>query len=86
MVGHQEDDRRTAYQIKVQGKLDEHWTDWFSGMAIVVEGENPHVTTLNGPVDQAALRGILNRIWDLNLTLISVGPIQADETPNGGEL
>ena len=86
MVREQQIDNRTVYQIRVQGKLDERWTDWFSGMRIVTAERDQHITTLTGPVDQAAMRGILNRIWDLNLTLISVGPIQADETPNGGEL
>ena len=64
------------YQIRVQGRLDENWSDWFSGMTITFEGG---VTTLTGPVaDQAALRGLLTRIWDLNLTLLSV--------TRGGEL
>lgn len=59
-----------TYQIKVQGKLDDKWADWFSGMTIKHEGD---VTTLTGAVaDQSALRGILDRIWNLNLTLISV--------------
>jgi hypothetical protein len=59
-----------TYQIKVQGKLDDKWADWFSGMTIKYEGD---VTTLTGAVaDQSALRGILDRIWNLNLTLISV--------------
>jgi osmotically-inducible protein OsmY len=60
----------TTYQIQVQGRLDEDWSVWFSGMTVTSEGG---VTTLTGPVaDQAALRGILTRIWDLNLTLLSV--------------
>ncbi len=63
-------DEPTTYQIQVQGKLDQDWSDWFRGMTVVFEGG---VTTLAGPVaDQAALRGILNRIWDLNLTVLSV--------------
>ena len=59
-----------TYQIQVQGRLDEGWSDWFSGMTVTFESG---VTTLTGPVaDQAALRGILTKIWDLNLTLLSV--------------
>ena len=67
-----------VYQIKVQGQLDERWSDWFNGLTVVMgnESENPPVTTLIGPIDQAALRGILNKIWDLNLRLISVVPIE----------
>jgi len=65
-----------TYQIRVQGRLDENWSDWFSGMTITFEGG---VTTLTGPIaDQAALRGLMTRIWDLNLTLLSV--------TRGGEL
>jgi hypothetical protein len=69
-------DQAAVYQIQVQGKLDESWSDWFSGMTITFEGG---ITTLTGPVaDQAALRGILSKIWDLNLTLVSVTRIEMD--------
>ncbi len=69
-------DQPARYQIKVQGKLGENWSDWFSDMTITLEND---VTILTGPVaDQAALRGILSRIWDLNLTLISVNRIEAN--------
>jgi hypothetical protein len=63
-----------TYQIKVQGELDEKWADWFSGMAITHEGD---ITTLTGAVaDQSALRGILDRIWNLNLIVVSVARIE----------
>jgi hypothetical protein len=68
-----------TYRIKVQGKLDEGWSDWFDGMKITLERGNDgsSITTLTGPVvDQVALRGILAKIWDLNLTLISVTRIE----------
>jgi len=69
-------DQPARYQIKVQGKLSENWSDWFSSMTVTLEND---VTILTGPVaDQAALRGILSRIWDLNLTLISVNRIETD--------
>lgn len=81
-------DERAVYQIKVQGNLDDRWSDWFSGLEVVVgdESEDPPVTTLTGLIDQAALRGILNKIWDLNLTLISVVSTEANELSNGGGL
>jgi len=72
---------QAVYQIRVQGRLDERWSDWFSGLTVTVESENPLVTTMVGVIDQAALRGILNKIWDLNLALISVRRVEAD----GGE-
>ena len=72
-------DEREAYRIRVQGKLDDRWSEWFSGSTITVESESPPVTVLAGVIDQAALRGVLNKIWDLNLSLISVVPIEANE-------
>ena len=72
-MNNDEDAQRRIYQIKVQGRLDESWSGWFNSMAIAFEGDT---TTLTGAVvDQAALRGILSRLWDLNLALISVNPI-----------
>ena len=69
-------DQAARYRIKVQGRLDEGWSDWFSGMTVTFEGG---VTMLTGAVtDQATLRGILTRIWDLNLTLISVDRIEVN--------
>ncbi len=71
--------RPMTYRIKVQGRLDEGWSDWFDAMKITFErrSDGSPVTTLTGPVvDQVALRGILARIWDLNLTLISVARIE----------
>jgi hypothetical protein len=58
------------YSIKVEGCLDKKWADWFEGMEMNYEGE---VTVLRGPVaDQAALHGLLARVRDLNLVLLSV--------------
>jgi hypothetical protein len=63
------------YQIIVEGSLDPGWSDWFGEMELAQttgQDGNP-VTILTGSLaDQAALRGILTRLWDLNLTLISV--------------
>ena len=72
----QEQDR---YQIRVQGWIGERWADWFDGMEITYEGsrDNSPITNLTGPVvDQAALRSLLIKIWDLNLALISVARVQ----------
>ena len=61
-------------QIKVQGRLDGSWSDWFDGMAIRFGQDS---STLTGTiVDQVALRSVLNRLWDLNLTLLSVNRIE----------
>jgi hypothetical protein len=59
------------YQIKIKGQLDQRWSNWFAGLALTsLEGDE---TLLSGYLsDQAALHGLLERIRDLNLTLISV--------------
>ena len=71
-------DRPTTYQIQVPGELDESWSDWIQGMTMAVEseGEDPPVTTLTGTVDQAALHGVLHRLYSLGLPLISVHRIE----------
>jgi hypothetical protein len=69
------------YRIRIEGRLDDRWSDWFSGLTITYETESDGdtVTTLRGPIaDQAALRGALSRLWDLNLTLISVRRLEVD--------
>lgn len=74
-------DEPTIYRLRVGGTLDSRWSDWFAGLAIA--GETDSETILEGPVpDQAALRGILERIWDLNLTLIAVE--RRDNSPGSG--
>lgn len=67
----------TFYQIKVKGHLDPHWSEWFEGMTISHEANGE--TVLAGPVmDQAALHGLLLKIRDLNLTLLSVHRVEPD--------
>jgi len=63
------------YQITVQGCVEPSWSDWFDGMEITNETtqDAQSITTFTSNVDdQATLRGILNRIWDLNLIVLSV--------------
>jgi hypothetical protein len=69
-------DGQVVYRIRVRGKLDDRWSEWFSGLTITVEGDDPPITMIAGAIDQAALRGILNKIWDLNLALVSVNPVE----------
>ena len=65
------------YRIKLRGRLDPKWSDWFEQMAISTQGGN---TILTGPVaDQAALHGLLNGIRDLNLTLLSVERLKSGQ-------
>jgi hypothetical protein len=66
-------DRPATYQIKVLGLLDESWSDWVGGMTITIESEDdgPPITTLTGSLDQAALQGLLRRLYSLGLPLVS---------------
>jgi hypothetical protein len=71
-------DRPATYQIKVPGHLDESWSDWDGRMTVTVEseGDGRPVTTLTGTVDQAALQGLLRRLYSLGLPLISVNLVE----------
>ena len=71
-------DRPATYQIKVPGHLDERWSDWAGGMTITVdsEGDGSPITNLTGTVDQAALQGLLRRLYSLGLPLISVNCLE----------
>ena len=63
-----------VYQIRLQGHLGREWTDWFNGLTITPEVDGG--TLLVGPVrDQAALFGLLKKVRDLGLTLVSVNPV-----------
>jgi hypothetical protein len=69
----------TIYQIRLKGHLDSQWTDWFEGLTITLEEDGD--TLLSGPVvDQAALHGLLKKVRDLGLPLVSVVQVQLDET------
>jgi hypothetical protein len=68
-----------VYQIRIKGHLDHHWTDWFSGLAVTLEDNGD--TLLTGPVeDQAALHGLLKKVRDLGMPLISVIGRKPDPT------
>ena len=66
-----------VYQIRVEGNLDRKWSDWFDGLTIVPQAGSDE-TTLIGPIaDQAALHGILDKIRDLGLSLLSVQQMES---------
>ena len=64
-------DQPMAYQIRIKGHLGREWTDWFGGLAITLEDNGD--TLLTGPiVDQAALHGLLRKVRDMGMPLVSV--------------
>jgi len=70
-------DQPSVFQIRIRGHLDIQWTDWFDKMAITLEEDGD--TLLTGPVpDQPALHGLLKKVRDLGLTLVSVNPVLPD--------
>ncbi len=70
------------YEIRLAGRVDAHWAAWFDGLT--VSQENDGTTVISGPIaDQAALHGVLQRVRDLGLPLVSVtriDPPRADPT------
>jgi len=69
-------DQPAVYQIQIQGVLPEDWQAWFNGMRLADDGR---ITTLQGLVpDQPALFGLLIKIRDLGLTVLSVQRLDAD--------
>lgn len=68
-------DQSTIYQIRIKGHLGREWKDWFEGMTISQEEDGD--TLLTGPlVDQAALFGLLKKVRDLGLPLVSINCVE----------
>ena len=74
-------DQAGLYEIRIRGHLDDQWTAWFEELTLTLEDNGD--TLLTGPVvDQAALHGLLRKVRDLGMPLLSVNrvkPDQADE-------
>lgn len=73
----------SVYEIRVQGRLDQHWATWFEKLTLTYDGD---CTILRGPlVDEAALHGILAKVRDLNVRLLSVQAIGEDNSAVGAQ-
>ncbi len=67
------------YEIRLKGQLNARWADWFDGMTITLDDNGD--TLLSGPVvDQAALHGLLKKVRDVGLTLLSVNSVKTEGT------
>ena len=76
MTNRREFDKQGVYEIRVKGTLERKWSDWFDGFTITPQANDE--TLLTGPVaDQAALHGLLAKIRDLGLPLLSVKRVEA---------
>lgn len=70
-----ESGQQVIYQIRIKGHLSDQWTDWFDGLTLTLEEDGN--TDLTGPlVDQSALFGLLKKVRDLGLTLISINYVE----------
>jgi hypothetical protein len=68
-----------VYQIRIQGHLGSEWADWFGGLSVTLQDNGD--TLLTGPVvDQTALYGLLRKVRDLGIPLISVNRLQLGQT------
>lgn len=71
----------TTYEIRVAGRLDPCWSDWFDGLTITYPSDGE--THLYGRVaDQAALQGLLTKLWDVGLAVLSVQQVQRRDDGN----
>jgi hypothetical protein len=78
-TGHHHDSVR--YEIRLRGHLDSRWAAWFDGMSLSSESDG--ITVIRGPViDQAALHGLLQKLRDLSLPLVSVTQVDLTDRPS----
>jgi hypothetical protein len=73
-------DRPVTYQLRLAGHLGQDWADWFEGLSMTLEDNGE--TLLTGPVvDQAALHGLLRKVRDLGMPLLSVMRVSSGDAP-----
>jgi hypothetical protein len=78
-------DHPAVYQITIAGQLKQHWNEWFDSLSVTqgLDCEQNPITMLQGTIpDQAALRGLLIKAWDLGLVVIALERIPAERPDN----
>jgi len=73
-----------VYQIRIKGHLGRQWTEWFGGLTITLE-ENGDTLLTSPVVDQAALHGLLRKVRDLGIPLLSVNRVKPEQADESGE-
>ena len=63
---------KTLYQIEIKGNLDDGWSSWFNRFELSYQEQKESTILIGQITDQAELRGIVNKLWDLNKSIISV--------------
>jgi hypothetical protein len=68
---HRHEETPVGYEIHVEGRVDQHWSEWFDGM-VITSGPDGGTTIAGEVTDQSALHGLLDRVRDFGLTVVSV--------------
>jgi hypothetical protein len=71
------------YQIRIKGHLGHQWTDWFEGLTITLEDNGDKLLT-GSVIDQAALHGLLKKVRDIGMPLVSVSPLECGPSSSLG--
>ena len=71
-------DEPRAYQVRLKGQLGSEWAEWFGGLSVAPEADGT-MRLISPPIDQAALHGLLKKVRDLGLPLLSINPIELDQ-------
>ena len=79
-----QDTRTPWYEVRVRGQLGSRWAAWFDGMDLAADDDDDGITVIRGPlVDQAALHGLLQKLRDVGIPLVSLTPLPSDAITEG---
>jgi hypothetical protein len=78
-ISDEKHNQRQWYEIRLKGHLDDRWAEWFEGLTITLE-DNGDTLMSGSVIDQAALHGLLKKVRDLGMPLVSVNQVQFNDT------